>query len=406
MSGILEGLRVIEMGHWVAVPSACAILADWGAEVIKIEPLEGESARGLRQLGEQTGDLVINAVPVNWRIELHNRGKRGIAVDATHESGRQVIHKLARKADVFITNFELGSLTRLGLDYARLRVANPALVYALLTGYGTAGPDKDERGFDYAAAWAHSGIQYLLGEPGSPPPPQRGGMMDRTAGFQMISGVLAALLHREKTGEGQEIHVSLYHTGVWTLAADIEGALLGVPMPRYERHKVRNPLASIYKTKDGRWLQLIMLQSDLQWPGFCRAIGRPELQVNPMFENILARAVNCEQLTRLLDEVFAAKTLTEWEPLLRENKCIFSRVQTPTEVTTDPQAIINGFFSEVEHPVAGKIRLVNSPVQFQQNPAQIRGAAPETGQHTEEVLIELGYTWDDISRLKEEKTIP
>ncbi|MDP2918974.1 MAG: CoA transferase [Dehalococcoidia bacterium] len=405
MSGILEGLRVVEMGHWVAVPSACAVLADWGAEVIKIEPLTGESARGLRQLGEQTGDLFFNGVPVNWRIELHNRGKRGLAVDAIHESGREIICKLARWADVFMTNYELESLTRLRLDYARLSQENPKLIYALLTGYGTKGPDKDERGFDYAAAWAHSGIQFLLGEPGSPPPPPRGGMMDRTAGFQMLAGIMAALLHREKTGEGQELHVSLYHTGVWTLAADIEAALLGVPLPKYERHKIKNPLANLYRTKDDRWIQMIMLQSDLQWHGFCRAIGKPELENDPRFNNMLARAVHCEELISLLDAIFATRTLAEWEPLLRENKCIFSRIQTPAEVTTDPQAAINGFFSTIPHPVAQELKLVNSPVHFQQNPARIKSHAPEIGQHTEEVLLEIGYSWEDIARLKEERTI-
>jgi crotonobetainyl-CoA:carnitine CoA-transferase CaiB-like acyl-CoA transferase len=405
MPGILEGINVIEMGHWVAVPSACAVLADWGADVLKIEPLTGESARGLNQLGEQTGDYVVDGVPVNWRIELHNRGKRGLAVNATHRSGKEIIHKLVKQADIFMTNYEQEPLKRLEADYASLSKKNPKLIYALLTGYGTEGPDKDERGFDYAAAWAHSGIQYLLGEPGSMPPPQRGGMMDRNAGFQMLAGVMAALWRREKTGKGEEVHVSLYHTGVWTLAADIEAALLGVPLPKYEHGKIRNPLANLYRTRDDRWLQLIMLQSDLQWKGFCRAIGKPELENDPKFNNILTRAINCEELISLLDNIFATKDLAEWEKLLRENKCIFSRIQTPAEVTQDPQAIINGFFCGVPHPAAGELKLVNSPVRFGQNPTRIKGPAPEIGQHTEELLLELGYSWEDIARLKEERTI-
>ena len=232
MAGILEGLRVVEMGHWVAVPSVCALLADWGADVLKIEPLTGDAARGLGQGGDTAGEYFVNGVPVNWRIELHNRGKKSLAVDASKEAGREIIYKTIQKADVFATNYEFASLKKLRLDYAQLKEHNPRLVYALLTGYGTIGPDKDERGFDYAAAWAHSGIQHLLGQPGDVPPAQRGGMMDRNAGFHLLSGVPAALLHREKTGQGEEIHVSLYHAGVWTLAADTQAALLGVPLPK------------------------------------------------------------------------------------------------------------------------------------------------------------------------------
>jgi len=401
MAGVLEGLKIVEMGHWVAVPSACGILADWGADVIKIEPLTGDAARGLRPGGEAGGAYIANGTQINWRIELHNRGKKSLAVDASKTAGRDIIYKLARDADVFATNYELKSLEKLSLDYEQLRKVNPKLIYAILTGYGKVGPDRDERGFDYAAAWAHSGIQYLLGSPGGMPPPQRGGMMDRNAGIYLITGVLAALLNRQRTGHGEEVHVSLYHAGVWTLAADTQAALLGIPIPRYERMSVLNPLANIYRTKDDRWLQLIMLQSELQWPGLCRAVGRSDLEKDTRFESVLARAMNCGALTAILDEVFASKTLDEWEPLLRANRCIFSRIQTPTEVTTDPQALINGFFAAVPHHIAGEMNLVTSPVDFGNNKAGIKAPAPEIGQHTEEILLQLGYTWQDIGQLKE-----
>jgi len=403
--GVLDGVRVIEMGHWVAVPSACSILADWGAQVIKVEPLTGDAARGLGQGGDTSGALYFDRVPVNWRIELHNRGKRSIAVDAKQDAGRKIIHKLVQQADVFATNYELGSLKTLGIDYEHLQQFNPRLIYALLTGYGTMGPDKDERGFDYAAAWAHSGIQHLLGQSGEVPPAQRGGMMDRNAGFYLITGVLAALLHREKTGKGQEVHVSLYHAGVWTLAADIEAALLGLPLPKYERNKMTNPLANIYRTQDDRWIQLIMLQADLQWPGFCNAIGRIDLQNDERFGTLTARASNCEELIRILDSIFSTKTLAEWEPLLRANKCIYSSIRTPVEVTTDEQAHINGFFATIQHPVAGEMKIVSGPVDFGQNQIEIKAPAPEVGQHTEEILLELGYSWGDITSLKDEKVI-
>jgi len=405
MAGILDGIRVIDMGHVVAIPSSGAMLADWGAEVIKVEPLSGEMMRGLGRSGGVSGFLQFAGGEVNWRIELFNRNKRGLAVDLRTEAGRDILYQLVRRTDVFMSNYELGALNRLKLDYASLSQINPGLVYAVLTGYGSVGPDKDERGFDYAAGWARSGIQYLLGEPGEPPPPQRGGMMDRVVGVQVVAGILAALLHRERTGQGQEIEFSLYQSGVWTLAADIQAALVGPPLPKHERARARNPLANTYRTRDDRWFQLIMLQADLQWPGFCRAIERPDLENDPRFNNMETREQHCEELIRILDEIFASRNLAEWENRFRGNDCIYGRIQSAVEVTVDPQALANDFFVEIEHPVAGRIKLVATPVKFRQNPASVRASAPEVGQHTEEILLELGYSWDDIAQLKEHRVI-
>ena len=397
MTGIIEGIRVIDMGHFVAVPSAGAILADWGAEVLKIEPLSGESHRGTMALLDSK---------VNWRFEVHNRNKRSLALDLKKEHGRDILYKLVTKSDVFMSNYELATLERLKLDYATLSQLNPRLVYAYLTGYGTSGPDKGRRGFDMAAAWARTGMQYLLAESGGPPPSQRGGVMDRTTGFHMVAGILASLLHSERTGKGQELELSLYHSGVWTLAADLQVALGGLPLPIHDRAKALNPLVNTYRTRDGRWIQLVMLQSDLFWHDFCRAIERPELGNDPRFGNMRVRAENREELIRILDEVFAAKTAEEWERNLRAGNCIYGQVQTPEEVITDPQALANNFFAEIEHPVVGQTKLVTTPVKFHQNPASVRTVSPEIGQHTEEVLLELGYDWDDIARLKDKEIIP
>ena len=400
MTGILEGLKVIDMGHFVAIPSAGAILADWGADVLKIEPLDGDAQRGVRNLL-----LKLTGSEVNWRFEVHNRNKKSLTLNLKKEAGRGVLCKLLEKADVFMSNYEAGTLTQLGVDYASLSRHNPKLVYALVTGYGTVGPDRDERGFDFAAAWARSGIQHMIQQPGSDPPQQRGGMMDRTVGAHVVAGVLAALLDREKTGKGHEIEFSLFHSGVWTLAADLQVALGGVPLTRNDRTKATNPLWNCYRTKDDRWLQLAMLQADLSWSDLCRAMEMPELENDPRFSNIEVRADNREELIRILSDTFASRTRGEWEKRLRENNCIYGRVQTPEEVIADPQAIANGFFTEVEHPVAGEVRYVASPVRFKQKPASVRTASPEIGQHTEEALLELGYSWDDIVRLKEQEVI-
>jgi len=400
MTGILEGIRVVEVGHFVAVPSAAAILADWGAEVIKVEPLSGDPQRGVT-----SGLVALNGVELSWRFLLHNRNKVDLAVDLKKEPGRDILYQLVRRADVFISNYESSSLKRLKLDYAALSRLNAKLIYGALTAYGTVGPDKDERGFDYAAAWARSGMQYMLGEPGSPPPVQRPGFMDRVVGTHIVAGVLAALLHREKTGKGQELQFSLYHSAVWTLAADIQGTLLGIPQAKHDRTKALNPLMNSYRTKDERWLQLAMLQADVHWPHFCRAMDRPELENDPRFDTMERRAEHCEELVRILDKVFASKGSDEWEKHLGENDCIYGRIQTLDEVIADPQAIANSFFAEIGHPGAGEMKFVTTPVKFGQNPASLRKPPPEVGQHTEEILLDLDYSWDDIAQLKEQGVI-
>jgi len=401
MTGILEGVKVIDMGHFVAIPSAAAVLADWGADVIKVEPLSGEPQRGIRALGA----LTFNGGQLSWRAELHNRNKKGLAVDLKKASGRDILYQLVKRSDVFMSNYEVSSLKRLELDYASLSRVNSKIIYAILTAFGRVGPDKDERGFDFIASWARSGVQYLLGEEGRPPPMQRPGLMDRVAGTHVVAGVVAALLYREKTGKGQELEFSLYHSAVWSLAADVQATLLGIKVPKHEHSKAMNPLVNTYCTKDGQWLQLAMLQSDLQWSGFCRAIDRPKLENDPKFNNIEVREQNNEELVSILDDVFISENMVEWEKRLREHGCIYGRVRTLEDVATDTQALVNGLFTDIEHPLAGKIKLVATPVKFCQNPASIKTAAPEVGQHTEEILLDLGYSWDDLAQLKEEGVI-
>jgi len=399
MGGVLEGVRVLDMGHVVAVPAAGATMADWGADVLKIEPLTGEMARGLiGRLIEMSGS------DFNWYIQLLNRNKKGLALDLKTGSGRDILYKLVERSDVFMSNYEVSTLMKLKADYDTLRQINPRLIYGVLTGYGTVGPDKDERGFDYAAAWARSGAQHMIGEPGSIPAPQRGGMMDRVVGAHIVAGVSAALFHREKTGKGQKLEFSLYHTGVWTLAEDIQPALVGTPLSKHEHAKAGNPLWNNYRTKDDRWFWLAMLQSEPSWPDFCRTIGRPDLENAPRFNSMEARAENCEELIRIIDEILASKTMKQWERIFRKNNIIYGRVATPLEVTTDPQALANGFFADLHHP-ATDVKVVTTPVKFSQNPASVRAPAPEIGQHTEEVLLDLGYSWEDIAQLKERGVI-
>ena len=400
MTGILEGLKVIDMGHFVAVPSAGVLFADWGADVLKIEPLDGDAQRGNKTLLlKHTGS------EVNWRFEVHNRNKKSMALDLKKEAGRNILYKLVEGVDVFMSNYQSGAIKRIKMDYDHLKQVNPGLIYASLSGYGKVGPDKDERGFDFTAAWARTGIQHLLSEPGGNPPMAPNGMMDRTIGTHMVAGILAALLHREKTGQGQELEFSLYHSGVWALVADLQVTLGGLPVDQRDRTKAVNPLVNTYRTQDGRWLQLAMLQADLSWPDLCRAIERPDLEKDPRFVNLETRADHCEELIHILDGIFESKDRVEWETRLRDNNCIYGRIESPEEVINDPQAEVNGFFTEVQHPEAGEVKYITSPVKFCQNPASVRTAAPELGQQTEEVLLELGYSWDEITELKDQGVI-
>jgi crotonobetainyl-CoA:carnitine CoA-transferase CaiB-like acyl-CoA transferase len=396
---ILEGLKVVEIGNNIAIPAAGAIMGDWGADVIKVEPLAGEMMRGMgRVQGVQVG-------AVNMQFELLNRDKRCLALDLKKEAGTAILHRLVELSDVFIANYEVSALKKLQLDYATLSQLNPRLIYAVVTGYGTAGPDKDERGFDFTAGWARSGTQALMAEAGGTPPAQRAGMYDRTTGMHTVAGVCAALFNREKTGKGQEIELSLYHVGVYTIGTDIQHALNGLPSIPNDRRKAASPLWNSYQAGDGRWFQFAMLQSDIHWPGLCQAMERPDLENDPRFNSMHRRTENSRKLIRIMDGVFRSRDRNEWEKRFRENGVIYGRIETPVEVVNDPQAQANGFFAEIDHPKTGRMKYVTMPVDFRQDPASVKTPAPEVGQHNEEILLEIGFTWDDISRLKEQGVI-
>jgi crotonobetainyl-CoA:carnitine CoA-transferase CaiB-like acyl-CoA transferase len=402
MAGALQGIKVVELGHWVAVPCACAILADWGAEVIKIEdPGVGDSLRGIKS---------IEGIPMQGQIvpvfEVLNRGKRGLGVNLRTDQGRQIVYRLVEHCDVFVSNFQSRVLDRLGMDYETLSQRNSKLVYATMTGYGEAGKDKDKPGYDYTAFWARGGLMSKLGAPTGPPPGHRPGIGDSISSMCITSGILAALLARERTGRGQKVAFSLYQTAVWVMNQEIQVALYRKEeIPNVDRRKAKNPIWNSYKTSDGRWMQLAMMQSERFWPDFCRAIGRPELQDDSRFNSDDRREENNELLISIISEIFAGKSLREWIDILDKHGLVSSMAQNVLEITNDPQAAENDFFVKLDHPNAGKIRLVASPVKFSETQARVDGPAPEVGQHSEEILLEAGYTWDDITRLKDEGAI-
>jgi crotonobetainyl-CoA:carnitine CoA-transferase CaiB-like acyl-CoA transferase len=405
MPDLLEGLRVVNMGHVVAVPCASSMMADWGADVIKVEPLSGELSRGTVRSNGKSREIKIGDHVVNWVIELHNRGQRGLAVDLKTEAGRKIVYRLVEKADIFMSNYTVGALKRLEMDYDYLSRINPGLIYGLVTGYGREGPDKDEKGFDITAAWARSGAQYMTSDPACAPPMQRGGMMDKTTAAYLVAGMLAALRHRDRTGKGQEIEISLYQTAVWSISIDIQSVLVDQTFPRYNHARATNPLSNNYRTKDDRWIILLNPLIERVWPGFCKAIERPGLEYDPRFNNKAAMEQNCETFIRMVDEIFASKDLTHWEKRLRENNVVYGKVQMPAEVVVDPQALANEFFSNVPYPGGGEIKMVNTPVKFSETPASIKGPGPRIGQHSRDILAELGYSIEEMKLLRDKGVI-
>ncbi len=402
----LEGIKVVDVSQVAAVPMAGRHLADFGADVIHVEhPLRGDSWR-VFQAGQGTG---ASGVPseINYNWENYNRNKRSVTIDLSQESGREIIYKLLGKADVFLTNLRQFEQQEFGLEYDTLSPLFPRLIYGALTGHGKKGADRDIPAYDTTAYWARSGIPHRFGADGMPPSAYSPAFGDNVAALALAFGVMTALYVRGKTGVGQEVDLSLFHTGIYQLSFDIAGAL--VTGRDYEewrlpsREDAPNPLSGLYETKDGRWLQFVILQPDRYWSRFCQAIEREDLEHDPRFESFAARTENHVVLYHIFEEICLSKTLEEWRPCLKGLP--FSPVQNFLEVINDPQARANDFFVPFEHPAYGRIEVIANPINLSETPATIRMPAPEFGQHTEEVLLECGYTWEDIAQFKEQRVI-
>jgi crotonobetainyl-CoA:carnitine CoA-transferase CaiB-like acyl-CoA transferase len=393
----LEGIKVVEVAQWVAAPGAGALLADWGADVVHIEhPVKGDSMRGLSNVG---------GLAVDWLFELDNRNKRSMTLDISQKEGQLVLYKLIEKADVFITSLRPSELERYNLEYEALSRINPRLVYASLTGYGNKGPDKERRGYDVSAFWARSGFMACIKEPDRPPLYSRGGMGDHTTSIAMACGITTALYARERTSMGQEVDVSLYNTGVWVLSVDMSCALATGEYAPLRRRSETPAMTNVYQTKDNKWIYFVHLQQDPYWSGFCKALGLERIEKDEKFNSMMSRMMNNDELVAMVERSIAKRTLEEWKPILDEYQLIYSPAQDPTDVAKDEQAWVNDFFAEVEHATLGKIKLVANPIKLSKMPSSIRTTAPQSGQHTEEVLLENGYNWDDIARFKEQGLI-
>ncbi len=378
------------------VPSAGAVLADWGADVVKVEhAVTGDPQRGLRQIGR----MRVEGDP-NPNVEHANRGKRSIGVDMSVPEGRAVIHDLAREADVFLTSFLPQARTKFGIDVDDIRAVNPKIVYARGSALGPRGAESDKGGFDMTAFWCRGSVAATITPPGtegmvSPPGPAFG---DTISGTNLAGGIAAALLKRERTGEPSVVDVSLLGSGLWAMGHTIAlSAHLGEPMvaPVPGAHGApTNPLSGLYVTADGRYLSLVMLQPVKFWADVCRHIDRPELATDPRFGTSADIAANTQEAVAILREAFASRTLAEWTERLGTLSGPWAPVQDSLQVGSDPQIRANEYLIR-----AGELELVANPVQFDVTAPEL-APGPEFAAQTEEILLGLGLDWERVIALK------
>ena len=400
MTPVLDDYRVLELGIWVAGPSTGGILADWGADVVKIEAPAGDPMRRLFSL------IAGHGQPMSPPFDLDNRGKRSVVVDATTDEGRDVVLRLARDADVFLTNLRPDAVERLGLGPAALMATNPRLVYASVTGYGLEGPDSTRAGYDVGAFWARTGVASAHAPTGEAPPAIRGGFGDHVTGITTLAGVLGALLEREKTGQGQLVETSLLRTGIYCLGWDLGiQARFGKLVATTPRADELNCMVNSYVGHDGQWFWLLGVEADRHFPKLCAALDRLDLLDDERFNSARGRRKNATVVVAALDAEFAKYSRDEITARFDAHDVWWAPVNTPADVFEDPQAIAARAFVDVPGGNAAPAHTaVASPVTFRASRDSGDSVppprpSPGLGEHTVEVLASAGYTGDEIDAL-------
>ncbi len=409
--GPLDGIRIVDWTIWQQGPVAGAMLGDLGAEVIKIE--ERERGDGGRAIFRFDGS---SKLPY-W--EMNNRNKKSFAVDLKQQEGVDLVRRLIAQSDVFIQNFRPSVAEKVGLDYESLSKLNPKLIYASASAFGAAGPERRARAYDLLGQ-ARSGFLLRTGHEDEPDTPD-GGMADQMGAIMLAYGVLVGLMARERHGVGQKVDTSLLGSMMWLRGLPIvlelmkqDGKRAVSEMGKHMKSKVPtrrdpgNPLWNTFKCADGKWMALAILTTDPHWPTVLEALGNPpELANDPRFSDHWSRCTHAREATAILDPIFASQPRDYWlDRFIAKGDLPVCAINTTEEAANDPQALINGYVTELDHPSHGKIRLPGFPVTLSETPARIHRQAPEFGEHTEEVLIEmLGLDWDQVTQLRDRKVI-
>jgi crotonobetainyl-CoA:carnitine CoA-transferase CaiB-like acyl-CoA transferase len=399
VTAVMEGVRVLEVAEHTFVPAASALLADWGAEVIKIEPAErGDAMRGLASTG-----VVSISGDVHALLEHSNRGKRSLALDLRSPEGLEILYRLVGTADVFLTNKLPGVRKKLKIELDDIRAHNPQIIYVAGTGQGERGPDADKGSYDSLAFWQRAGVA-IGGKPADSdrlPNPPAPGFGDSIGAMTIAGGIMGALYHRERTGEATTVDVSLLGTGMWAMGQAFALSLVTNipwqgPPATMARH---NPLVNTYLTKDEHYVSLCCLQAGRYWPQLSEIIGRPELAHEPRFADHASLLDHTTEVQAILRTVFAEHTVAEWREKLADFAGQWCVVQDTLEAAVDPQTLANGYVQDCETASGVPFQLVAAPVQFGGEPAPAR-RAPEFNEHGDAVLEELGIDWDTIVDLK------
>lgn len=401
-TGLLSGIRVLEAASMIMVPSVGAALADYGAQVVKLEPIEGD----LNRRGHQIPGMPLH--DYEYCFLPDNRGKRSLAIDLKAPEARAILRRLVEGADVFLTNHRPKSLEGLGLGWPELQAINPRLVYAHGTGFGDTGDEIDKPGFDSVCYWSRSGIEAnmfpldgWLGSLGY-------GTGDHPTGMALLSAVLLALLSRERTGRGTRVSCSLLASGAWSNSVMIQAKLLGAQfLERRPREDARSFTSVYYRAADRRLFKMVVVDTRRDWPKVCRAIGRPELASDPRYATLEDRLKEgrMRELIRICDGIFASQPMPYWQRALEEADVPYSVVATLDDVVVDRQMEANGVFVELDDPVLGRVRTVDTPLKIEGHPKVSRTPAPRLGEHTRAILAEIGLGEREISLLTERRVV-
>ena len=389
----LQGLVVLDVSTFIAAPAAAVVLGDFGADVIKVEALDGDPNRQSIDIASYPDSAV------NYPWALDSRDKRSLAIDLKHAQGRAAFDRLLAKADIMVINFPPPVRRRLKLAWPDVKTVNPRLIYASLTGYGESGPDVDRPGFDATAYFARTGILDAARYEGQPPAFSLPAQGDRATAMSMVSGILLGLLHRQRTGTGAEITTSLLANGVWAAGITAQAALVGAfHAPRPPRDRPRSALANPYKAGDGRWFSLVLVREDAMWPDLCRALERPELLEDARFGTQAERRKNAAALVAILDGIFAAKPWPQWRAILTAHGLVFGEIQTMHDLPNDQQMAATGVVVASADAQLG--RTIASPIWTDFAAKRTPGLAPSLGQHSDEILRFAGLNEQEIAALR------